>query len=164
MSATVTGQLPQPYGFLVAAEPRAVWAARRQVADQLRAWGLPLDETTQYDIELLFSELITNAAKHTGAPCAVYLRWDGKRIRVEVTDTDPQPPTVGEPDSEDETGRGLLLVQELAAAWGVEPDPAGKRVWFEIGTTAQVTGQERLVTLVHAAVDLGQRHADPCPT
>jgi len=37
---------------------------------------------------------------------------------------------VGAPSAADETGRGLLIVRELASSWGVEPETEGKRVWF----------------------------------
>jgi hypothetical protein len=30
------------------------------------------------------------------------------------------------------SGRGLFLVDAVANAWGVEPDEAGKKVWFEL--------------------------------
>ncbi|WP_157845393.1 hypothetical protein [Kitasatospora phosalacinea] len=39
----------------------------------------------------------------------------------------------------------------LATNWGAEPDPAGKRIWFEVGTTSAVSGDERLTALVRAA-------------
>jgi hypothetical protein len=31
-----------------------------------------------------------------------------------------------------ESGRGLMIVSAVANAWGVEPDEAGKKVWFEL--------------------------------
>ncbi|MFD9684587.1 hypothetical protein ACFWXO_02365 [Kitasatospora sp. NPDC059088] len=46
-------------------------------------------------------------------------------------------------------GWGLPLAED--ALRGVEPDPAGKRIWFEVGTTAAVSGDERLTALVRAA-------------
>jgi len=55
--------------------------------------------------------------------------------RVEVLDPgpmfnpDPRPPGTG-------SGRGLYLVDAVATAWGVEPDEAGKKVWFELRLAA----------------------------
>nr|WP_236071160.1 ATP-binding protein [Streptomyces polyasparticus] len=33
---------------------------------------------------------------------------------------------------EDETGRGLHLVEALSLRWGCIPQPGGKTVWFEL--------------------------------
>jgi hypothetical protein len=50
---------------------------------------------------------------------------------------------VRHPDPAEEHGRGVLLIDELANAWGVEPRADGKTVWFEIDVstaTAEVHG------------------------
>jgi hypothetical protein len=45
------------------------------------------------------------------------------------------------PSAVDPHGRGLCIVDALADAWGVEPDPVqGKTVWFELGTRKRVKG------------------------
>lgn len=41
-------------------------------------------------------------------------------------------PTVRALDQDAEGGQGLGLVYALAAAWGAEPRPGGKTVWFEL--------------------------------
>ncbi len=53
-------------------------------------------------------------------------------MRVEIDDPSPQVPVVRHPDAVDEHGRGVLLVDQLANAWGVEPHDDGKTVWFEL--------------------------------
>ncbi|WP_327290402.1 ATP-binding protein [Streptomyces sp. NBC_01198] len=121
------------HGFRVSADEAAVAAARREVPDVARGWGVPLTEETFSDLGLLSSEVITNAIRHTNAPCAVVVRWTGVRVRVEVTDVSPARPHRRHSSPEAEGGRGLLLVESLATAWGSAPDPAGKVVWFELG-------------------------------
>ena len=56
----------------------------------------------------------------------------GKSARIVVTDTSRTRPTTGTPSPDDEHGRGLLLVEALAHAWGSEPVHGGKRVWAEL--------------------------------
>jgi hypothetical protein len=53
-------------------------------------------------------------------------------VRIEVRDHSAQLPKRRSPDVSSESGRGLHLVEELALAWGVEPEAAGKTVWFEV--------------------------------
>ncbi len=54
-------------------------------------------------------------------------------MRVEIDDPSPEVPVLRHPDHGDEHGRGVLLVDQLATDWGVEPHPErGKTVWFEI--------------------------------
>ncbi len=53
-------------------------------------------------------------------------------LRIEVADPSPKPPVVRHPDPADDHGRGILLIDSLASAWGVVVRPDGKTVWFEI--------------------------------
>ena len=125
--------LTKPYGFRVSADDACVTAARHTILDVVHGWEVELPEGAFDDLELLSSEVITNAVRYTRAPCAVVVRWTGVRVRVEVTDVDPVRPQPRDASPEVENGRGLLLVETLSAAWGSAPDPAGKVVWFEVG-------------------------------
>nr|BEK66621.1 hypothetical protein KPHV_38480 [Kitasatospora purpeofusca] len=149
--ATRQAITPAPFGFRVLPSAEAVPDARRRVIQVVHGWGLPLAEDALRDVELLSSELITNAVSHTDAPCVVCVSWDGDRLRVEVTDVSHELPAAGGIDLDATDGRGLFLVAALATNWGTEPDPAGKRIWFEVGATAAVSGDERLTALVRAA-------------
>ena len=55
-------------------------------------------------------------------------------LRIEVDDADDRslPAVAPAPGPAAESGRGLLLVDELATRWGADPIPGGKRVWFEV--------------------------------
>jgi anti-sigma regulatory factor (Ser/Thr protein kinase) len=91
-----------------------------------------MSELVGGDIELLASELVTNVIRHAASPFTVIVRYDGNLVRVEVGDGSRALPEARSPGVDDETGRGLLLLEALAAGWGVTPTLAGKRVWFEV--------------------------------
>jgi anti-sigma regulatory factor (Ser/Thr protein kinase) len=97
-----------------------------------RRWGLPeLCDT----VEVLTSELVTNALRHAHPPFTLHISQHGTRLHVEVTDASPVPP---HPDPQPNPYRpghlGLPIVDTLAAAWGHHPTGAGKTVWFELAT------------------------------
>ncbi|MCU1490841.1 MAG: hypothetical protein JWM85_2246 [Acidimicrobiaceae bacterium] len=82
---------------------------------------------------LLTSELVANASRHAGGRCQLCLSIDGPRLRIEATDRNTRAPVLRRPSVEDESGRGLLLVDVLSKEWGVQQrDGDGKTVWFEL--------------------------------
>lgn len=84
------------------------------------------------DVEAVTSELVTNAIKHTGVPQfsleVIYLVGSGA-VAVIVTDASPDPPVKHDPAEDAEHGRGLNLVEALAASWGWLPEDLGKAVY-----------------------------------
>ncbi|WP_308120631.1 ATP-binding protein [Streptomyces bambusae] len=83
--------------------------------------------------ELLTTELVTNALVHTDQGAEVSATLDSGRLRVEVRDHTARRPRPYVPTADDGThGRGLVLVDALADAWGVDPLGGGKVVWFEL--------------------------------
>ncbi|MCX5375143.1 ATP-binding protein [Streptomyces sp. NBC_00091] len=89
--------------------------------------------------ELLITELVTNALVHTEQGAEVSATVRAGRLRVEVRDHTARLPRPYVPSADDGThGRGLLLVQALADAWGVDPLAMGrgKVVWFELQAAA----------------------------
>jgi serine/threonine-protein kinase RsbW len=117
--------------LLLPAEPTAPAEARAVV----EAIGSDLPEPILMDAKLLLTEVVSNAIRHAGRGMqAVIIRIRRNHfVRVEVVDPgpmfepDPQPPGTGTG-----SGRGLFLVDAVATDWGVEPDEAGKKVWFEL--------------------------------
>jgi anti-sigma regulatory factor (Ser/Thr protein kinase) len=92
--------------------------------------GFP--EETLAVAEMLVSELVTNAVQHARSFLVLHINrtWPGLTVLVE--DTSTAPPKL-QPDSVDaEGGRGLVLVDTLAADWGWERTSTGKLVWFEL--------------------------------
>lgn len=116
---------------------RAVPEARRLVRDAIRAWGLPVDSDVADVAFLLTSEVVANAVTHgsESASATIRLSVDGAegRLLVEVDDTSFDPPVVrNDPPSGSEHGRGMLLVDALASAWGYRFIPTGKTVYFTL--------------------------------
>jgi anti-sigma regulatory factor (Ser/Thr protein kinase) len=109
--------------------------ARRIVESVLADWG-DYAEAVQVAV-LLTSEVVTNAVVH-GSPRAADGRvgltvdGDGELARVEVTDGYRGQPVARDPRLGRASGRGIMLLDLLAARWGVTPDGDGKTVWFEI--------------------------------
>jgi anti-sigma regulatory factor (Ser/Thr protein kinase)/GAF domain-containing protein len=121
---------------------RGVRRIRHQLGDLLYEWDLeaPLDE-----LKLLVSEVVTNALIHADSEVYVQLREYPDHIRIEVRDTDPHPPmptwilVADEAENQEaESGRGLLIVDAVASAWGSAPAGRGKTTWFELPTRALV--------------------------
>ncbi len=89
-----------------------------------------------YTAILLVSELVANAVLHTGTEVEVVVETGVDRVRVEVHDGNPQLPVRKHYSNLSGTGRGLLLVERIAADWGADRTAAGKRVWFELDGSA----------------------------
>jgi len=137
----------------LAGELEDVAWVRHTVAEWLRGWSLAV---LVEDVELVASELTTNAILHAGGAVDVVLERRGTGVRVVVHDMRPdvvparpvQLP-LGDGDDEEDgdldrlarslferttTGRGLLLVQAFAETWGVEVGDLTKGVWADLGT------------------------------
>jgi anti-sigma regulatory factor (Ser/Thr protein kinase) len=111
-------------------EPRAheVRAARHFVMATLEDWDL-----VQQDVPLLVSELATNAVLHARSDFSVTVVAREDRIRVEVFDRNTRLPSPAAVPAEAYSGRGLMILQGLSSAWGVEAHAGeGKTVWFEV--------------------------------
>ncbi|WP_194916382.1 PAS domain S-box protein [Catenulispora rubra] len=111
---------------------RSVAIGREFAVATVDTWDCP-DAETRDIVELLASELLTNAVRH-GRGGAVTLRLLGfqDRVTVEVTDFSTRGPRARKAGAEDESGRGLMLVEALAEAWGTRPSSGGKTVWCTV--------------------------------
>jgi PAS domain S-box-containing protein len=108
---------------------RQVRDVRRAVAERCREWGW--DERAD-EVELLVSELVTNAMVHVGGTVSVTVTASTQQLTVSVADTSVLTPLPGGADVWDTSGRGLSIVSELADDWGVDPSGPGKSVWFAL--------------------------------
>ncbi|MDI5969619.1 ATP-binding protein [Streptomyces sp. SL13] len=129
------------FAALLSATPRGARLARLLGTEQLRSWGLVSDVAP-----LLIAELASNAAVHghvRGQDFRLSLTVevpgdaDGTAtLRIAVTDTRHEAvPVVRSPSPDGRTnGHGMLLIDALADAWGIEPGPFPcKTVWADIG-------------------------------
>ena len=104
--------------------------ARRFMEETLRRWSC--SEVLDV-VNLLVSELVTNAVVHGGSEAEVSVVLTPDALRVEVGDQDPRLPVPkGVADDWATSGRGLALVETLSKAWGVEEVEGGKVIWFEV--------------------------------
>ncbi|MEV7427048.1 SpoIIE family protein phosphatase [Streptomyces sp. NPDC091212] len=115
------------------AEPERIAGARRQLRQLLHDWT----DAEQIDsAELMVSEMLTNVLVHTDNDALLVAEARGepgeRRLRVEVADTSDQLPHRRRPGELASSGRGLLLMEMLADAWGVDPRGEGKSIWFEL--------------------------------
>lgn len=117
---------------------RSPSAARRFVSATLAVWGCSklADEAL-----LVTSELVTNAIVHAGSAPELVLRFSGTALHIEVRDMSPETPTPNDAEPGDLGGRGLAMIDRLAAAWGVTPTPSGgKAVWVDLNYDAADVG------------------------
>ncbi len=86
-------------------------------------------------VALIVTELVNNAVVHAHSRPRLRVALAEHTMTVEVSDDGPGVPVL-QPidDAPTESGRGLALVDALASAWGVTPDPAGagKTVWATV--------------------------------
>jgi anti-sigma regulatory factor (Ser/Thr protein kinase) len=130
-----TDQLPWPRRteLPLAALPTAPGVARGHARSVAREWGLAgLADI----VELMVSELVTNAVqasarlKTVGPP--VILLWltsDGISMVIHVWDASPALPVRKDTAPDEESGRGLMLVEALSKDHGVYRKAEGKTVW-----------------------------------
>ncbi|GAA3847870.1 ATP-binding SpoIIE family protein phosphatase [Streptomyces sedi] len=115
-------------------EPARIAQARRQLGTLLHDWT---DSDVVDGAVLLLSEVLTNVLTHTDGDAMTVAETGGlvgdRTLRVEVTDASDALPQRREPGELASSGRGLLLLEELADAWGAQPRGAGKTIWFELG-------------------------------
>ncbi|MFJ8161814.1 SpoIIE family protein phosphatase [Streptomyces sp. NPDC096136] len=115
------------------AEPARIAGARRQVRELLHDWA----DAEQVDSAVLMvSEMVTNVLVHTDGDALLVAEatgeLGGRRLRVEVADASDELPHKRHPGEMASSGRGVLLMEMLADAWGVDPRGAGKSIWFEL--------------------------------
>ncbi|WP_405670850.1 ATP-binding protein [Streptomyces sp. NBC_01530] len=120
--------------FRLPRHPASVGLARRRVRDHLSDWGHRPDDPALADAVLLVSEPATNVVRHGPLverefEVAVTALADGSCL-IEVSDEGRSELRLRLVREGEETGRGLHLVEHVAAAWGVwSRGHHGKTVW-----------------------------------
>lgn len=108
--------------------PEAIPVARRFVTCTLRAW---CRDDLLPDVQLVVTELATNAVVHALSPFQVAVTHAGSTVRIAVADVGEAQPVPGTAAADAIGGRGLALVHSLASRWGVDAGGVGKVVWAE---------------------------------
>ncbi|WP_200307364.1 SpoIIE family protein phosphatase [Streptomyces adelaidensis] len=109
------------------ADPALVSDARKTTTRQLGIWGL--DELA-FTTELVVSELVTNAIRHSAGPIQLRLILE-RTLICEVFDGGATAPHLRHPRTTDEGGRGLFLISQFTQRWGTRFLPEGKVIWAE---------------------------------
>ncbi|MFI7296996.1 ATP-binding protein [Streptomyces sp. NPDC050121] len=124
----------KPWDLAFTAEPTEVAALRRIMRLHLGIWGLH-DVTDE--AQLCVSELASNVITHvgTGTPATLAVSMNGVHLRIEVHDPDTRAlPTLLDANIDSEGGRGMALVDAIAARWGVQLGLDRKVTWCELAT------------------------------
>jgi PAS domain S-box-containing protein len=122
---------PEMARVLLPGQPPASGEARSFLEGAAKAWRLD-GEVTQLAM-LLASELVTNAVRHGAGSVELRLHRAARSLFIEVVDESGRMPHQRRPPPDDEQGRGLDLVDALAASWGARRLPdAGKVVWCAV--------------------------------
>ncbi|GAB7106295.1 SpoIIE family protein phosphatase [Streptomyces phaeofaciens JCM 4814] len=114
----------------IPADPALVAPVRKQAVEQLARWEL---SEASFTVELVVSELVTNAIRYGSHPIRLRLIHDATTLICEVSDTSHTAPHLRRAKTWDEGGRGLLLVAQLTQRWGSRHTGDGKTIWAELG-------------------------------
>lgn len=140
----VAGPQLRTFSMQFTSSPRGARLARRLSVQRMDEWGYAPASDTSCSVALLVGELTANAVCHGRVPGRDFqLRLsrdpETRTVRIEVSDANPDRPPARpvEPGPYDASGRGLLLVDILAARWGTSPrHPVGKTVWADVEAEA----------------------------
>jgi anti-sigma regulatory factor (Ser/Thr protein kinase) len=158
--ATVLGSLTIP------GRPEQVGAARAFVAQTLSSNQVGADA---YEATLLTSEIVTNAIQHSrsgveGGTVTIVIIGVPRGVLVEIIDNGSAGAPIVRGDLYAVQGRGLFVVQHLAAQWGYLRDSTGTTVWFHLPAAdeSQEAGQ-RLSTNAGQSPDVPERAGEYLP-
>jgi anti-sigma regulatory factor (Ser/Thr protein kinase) len=153
---TRTAPRPETARIALPRSPASVGAARRFIQARTTAWSFP--EAAGSQLELIGSELVTNAVLHARTELTLTLELRDRLVRISVEDRSRAPATLRHYQADALTGRGLGVVAALSERWGVSAAPDGKVVWAEVvagGDEPGASGAPRPPDL---------RDAPPAPT
>lgn len=112
---------------------RPAATARAHTRDVLRN----LDSDLVYDAALIATELVTNAFQHGSGDVTFALTWDDASVVISVQDSATRRPIRTHPADSSQSGRGILLVSELARDYGCRICLGRKEVWARISVASR---------------------------
>lgn len=115
------------------ADPARIGASRTWTSDAARRAGA--SERAVRIVALLVTEAVANAMVHgpEGGEVVVQVDLVDAAVRVSVTDGSDALPVLRDPDPGATGGRGVMLIDRLSRAWGVDRNRGGgKTLWFEV--------------------------------
>lgn len=102
--------------------------ARAFLTDVQAVHGLPVSARAMGMVQLVVSELVTNARKYAPGPCLLSLEINGGAIEVTVWDSNPMPPAILAPDPTRIGQHGLEIVMAVGQSFAIHREPVGKRI------------------------------------
>ncbi|MCP9211463.1 ATP-binding protein [Streptomyces sp. NEAU-Y11] len=128
-AASLRPTISGAFEVAIAPDPARVSDTRRITAAFVRLWSLPL--SMEEEAVIVVSELVSNAVEHGFGLVSLRIRYSDDTLRIDVADDNPEPARQQSAGPEDVRGRGLFIVQKIAAAhsgsWGVSED--GRTTW-----------------------------------
>jgi anti-sigma regulatory factor (Ser/Thr protein kinase)/anti-anti-sigma regulatory factor len=127
LAAVKSVPAPRRFSQRLSSTPAAIAVARHTASAACLAWRVPY---LVADVEAVVSELVSNGIRHAGGDLQFQVVLGDRFLHVSVRDSSHERPRRLIPDPETEQGgRGLMLVEAIAASWGSTPTPDGKVVW-----------------------------------
>ncbi|MEW2306771.1 ATP-binding protein [Streptomyces sp. NPDC006655] len=102
--------------------------ARSFLTDVQAVHGLPVSGRAMGMVQLVVSELVTNARKYAPGPCLLTLDIRNGTVEVSVWDSSTAMPTVLAPDPARVGQHGLEIVMALSQSFQIHREPVGKRI------------------------------------
>ncbi|WP_405015088.1 ATP-binding protein [Kitasatospora sp. NBC_01539] len=102
--------------------------ARGFLTDVQAVHGLPVSGRVMGTVQLVVSELVTNARKYAPGPCLLTLEIDDGAVEVTVWDSNPTPPAILAPDPTRIGQHGLEIVVAVGRSFAIHREPVGKRI------------------------------------
>lgn len=122
--------------------PHTPERARSYVGAQLDAvLSWPRRHEVTEDARLAVSELVTNAIQAHSSSVAVALELHHGALRLEVHDDAPGMPVLREQQADAASGRGLVILERISRAWGVETASGRKTVWARFDVPSGLTDE-----------------------
>ncbi|MFE2537268.1 ATP-binding protein [Streptomyces sp. NPDC059371] len=132
--------LPVEASLAVGGESSCIGQARRLAALFLarvkNRCGIPVATATVEIVQLIVSELVTNARRYAPGPALLHLWIDGPLLHVELWDSSPVLPAAKAPDPERIGHHGLEIVRALARTLSIERTSVGKRITADVTLVA----------------------------
>ena len=136
---SLADQAPQVLELALEAHPASVAGARHALAAYTRACAVPADMVDGGILAI--SELVTNAVVHAETPFLVWAEYDAGHLTLAVLDGSATLPMLLPLDDDREGGRGMAIIDQLGATWGLVKMALGKVVWVDLAPTAPLPDQ-----------------------
>ncbi|WP_327720368.1 ATP-binding protein [Streptomyces sp. NBC_00490] len=107
-------------------------AARGFLSEVQAVHGVPVSDRAMGMVQLVVSELVTNAHKYAPGPCLLDLEISDGAVEVSVWDTDPTLPVAQSPDPGRVGQHGLEIVIGVCCSFEMRREPVGKRIMAAI--------------------------------